>query len=47
MVLADFQVENKLGRTWFFQEIFLVENTTSEMILRIPFPTFSNADVQM
>lgn len=28
MVLADFHVENKLGKAWFFQETFLVANTT-------------------
>ena len=45
IVLADFQVEDKLGRAGFFQETFLVANTTLEMILRIPFLTFHNIDV--
>ena len=46
MVLADFQVEDKLGRTRFFQETFLVANTTSEVIFGIPFLTLSNIDIQ-
>ena len=46
MVLADFQVEDKLGRTRFFQETFLVANTTLEMIFGMPFLTLSNANVQ-
>ena len=46
IVLADFQVEDKLGRTRFFQETFLVANTTSEVILGMPFLTLSNVDVQ-
>lgn len=45
IVLADFQVEDKLDRTWFFQESFLVVNTTLEVILRILFLTFSNVDI--
>ena len=46
MVLADFQVEDKLDRTQFFQETFLVANTTSKVILGMLFLTFSNVDVQ-
>ena len=46
MVVADFQVENKLDRTQFIQQIFLVANTTLKVILGMPFLTFSNVDVQ-
>ena len=46
MVVADFQVENKLGRAWFFQESFLLAETSMEMVLRMPFLTLSNADIQ-
>ena len=46
MVLADFQVEDKLGRTQFFQETYLVANNTSEVILGMHFLTLSNADIQ-
>ena len=46
MVLANFQMEDKLGRTRFFQEIFLLANISAEVVLGILFLTFSNADVQ-
>ena len=45
MVLVNFQVEDKLGRAWFFQETFLVANVSVEMVLGMLFFTFSNADV--
>ena len=45
MVLASFQVEDKLGRTWFFQETFLLANISAEVVLGLLFLTFSNADV--
>ena len=46
MVLANFQMEDKFGRTRFFQETFLVANTTLEVILKMLFLTFSNVDIQ-
>ena len=46
MVLADFQVENKLGKARFFQETFLLANISAEVVLGMPFLTLSNADVQ-
>ena len=45
MVLADFQVENKLERARFFQETFLLANISTEVILGMPFLTLSNADI--
>ena len=45
MILASFQVEDKLKRARFFQETFLVANTSIEVILGIPFLALSNADV--
>ena len=45
MVLANFQVEDKLGRAQFFQETFLVANTSVDVVLGMPFLTLSNADV--
>ena len=45
MVLIDFQIEDKLGWPWFFQETFLIANTTLEVILGMPFLTLSNADI--
>ena len=46
MVLANFQMEDKLGRTWFFQETFLLADISVEVVLCMPFLTLSNADVQ-
>ena len=46
MVIVGFQVIDKLGRAWFFQETFLLADTTMEVVLRMPFLTLSNADIQ-
>ena len=45
-VLADFQVEDKLGKARFFQETFLLADISAKVVLGIPFLTLSNADVQ-
>ena len=45
MVLADFQVENKLGKARFFQETFLLADISTEVVLGMPFLTLSNANV--
>ena len=45
MVIADLQVEDKVGRSRFFQETFLVANTKFEIILGMLFLKLSNADV--
>ena len=45
MVIADFQMEDKGGRSRFFQETFLVADTKFEVIVGMPFLKFSNADV--
>ena len=46
MVLVDFKVEDKLGKTQFFQEIFLIANITLKVIFGMLFLTLSNANVQ-
>ena len=46
MVIADFQVENKLGRARVFQETFLLANTIIKLVLRMLFLTFSNVDIK-
>ena len=46
MVIAAFQVKDKLGRARFFQETFLLADTSIEVILEMPFLTLSNADIQ-
>ena len=45
IVIADFQVEDKGGRTRFFQETFLVADTKFEVVLGMPFLKISNTDV--
>lgn len=45
MVLANFQINNKLRKSRFFQETFLVTNTSIEVILKILFLTLSNTDI--
>ena len=46
MVLASFQVKNKLGRAQFFQEMFLLADLNVEVVLEMPFLTLTNADIQ-
>lgn len=46
IVLASFQVEDKLGRAWYFQKTFLLADINIEVVLRMPFLIFSNADIQ-
>ena len=46
MVLADFQVEDKLGKARFFQETFILADISVEVVLGMLFLTFSNVDVQ-
>ena len=45
MMINNFQMEDKVSRTNFFQETFLIANTKFEEILRMPFLKLSNADV--
>ena len=46
MVITAFHVVNKLGRSWFFQKIFLLANISMEVVRSMPFLTLSNVDVQ-
>ena len=43
MVIASFQVKDKLGRDWFFQETFLLANINIEIVFGMLFFTLSNA----
>ena len=45
MVLASFQVEDKLGWARFFQELFLLADITVEVVLGMLFLILNNADV--
>ena len=46
IVIAGFKVEDKLGRARFFQESFLLAETSMEVVRRMLFLTFSNANIQ-
>ena len=46
MVIAGFQVEDKLGKARFFQELFLLAETSMEVVLEMPFLILSNAIIQ-
>lgn len=45
MILASFQVENKLKKACFFEETFLLADISIEVVLEMFFLTFSNADI--
>lgn len=45
IVLASFQIEDKLRKTRFFQKTFLLANTSIKMVLKIFFFTLSNTNV--
>lgn len=44
MAWVSFQVEDKLGKARFFQETFLMADTSAEAILGMPFLTLSKVD---
>ena len=46
MVIATFQVLDKLNCSWFFQKSFLLANISMEVVLGMLFLTFSNVDIQ-
>ena len=46
IVIASFLILDKQNRIWFFQKTFLLTNTTIEVVPRILFLTFSNANIQ-
>ena len=45
MVIVAFQVVDKLGCSWFFQETFLLADINMKVVLGMPVLTLSNADV--
>ncbi len=44
MALARFSLQDSLGKVWFFEETFLLANTSMEIVLGMPFLALSNAD---
>ena len=46
MVQTSFQVEDKLGRSRYFQKTFLLTDISVEVVSEIPFFTLSNVNIQ-
>ena len=46
MVLTSFQVEDQLGRARFFKKTLLSADINMQVVLNIPFLTFSNVNIQ-
>ena len=47
IVIAGFQVKDKLGRIQFFKQLFLLAETSIEVVLEMLFLTLSNANIQL
>ena len=45
MTITGFSIEDKLGSTRFFEETFLLANTSIDLVLGMPFLAFSNSDI--
>lgn len=46
MLITSFQVKDKLKKACFFQETFLITNSSIKMILKIFFLIFSNINIR-
>ncbi len=46
IVSASFLLQNSLERVWFFEETFLLADTSMEVVLEMPFLALSNVDFQ-
>ena len=46
IILADFSVQDKLGKVRFFEETFLLADTSMEVVLGILFLNFLDTDMQ-
>ncbi len=46
MASANFLLQDSLGSVWFFEETFLLADTSMDVVLEIPFLSLSNADVE-
>lgn len=46
IVSAGFLLQNNFGRVWFFEEVFLLANTSIKVVLRMFFLFLSNANFQ-
>ena len=45
IIVASFQIEDMLERSWFFQETFLLANFSIKMVLKMLFFILSNANI--
>ena len=45
ILIASFQVNDRLGRARFFEESFLLANISMKMVLGMPFLTFNIAKI--
>ena len=45
MIITYFQVEDKVGKFWYFQKIFFLPDTKFKVILKIFFLKLSNTDI--
>lgn len=45
MIIARFSIQDKLGKIWFFEEIFLLADTSIDIILKMSFLAFSNVNI--
>ncbi len=46
MALARFSLQNSQERVWFFKETFLLADTSMEVVLKMPFLSLSNTDIE-
>ncbi len=46
MASARFSIQDSLGKIWFFEETFLLADTSMEVVLGMPFLSLSNANVE-
>ncbi len=46
MALASFSLQDSLKTVWFFEETFLLTDTSMEVVFRMPFLSFSNVDIE-
>ncbi len=44
MTLARFSLQDNLGRVWFFEETYLLADTSIKVVLEMSFLTLSNAN---
>ena len=45
IVIVGFQIQNKFGKTRFFQKTFLIADTSMEVVLGMPFLALSKVEV--